>query len=154
MTADGRTVVFATAATNLTATKTALGALLARDTQAGTTTVAATDTRGAPLRVAGNERTAILALSPDGRYLLFFTEPSKISANPSSKRQVILADRTTGRLELVSVSSRGVAGDHTAGLFGASISADGRRVLFTSNSSNLAPGGRSGRYALFLRTRG
>jgi Tol biopolymer transport system component len=149
---DGQTVVFATLATNLADQSAPAGAIIAHDRRSGATALAVTGTGGDPLRVRGQVEPLPLAITPDGRYFVFQVKPSKISSTPSSKRQVILADRLTNMLELVSVSSRGELGTNTAGILGAAISADAKSILFSSNSQNLGRRRRAGRGGMYIRT--
>ena len=76
------------------------------------------------------------------REVIFITTP------PSGKKQVVLKNVLTGALELVSVSTSGGLANNDCE--NASISGDGRFVLFRSTASNLAGAGGS---AFYLRDR-
>ena len=80
----------------------------------------------------------------DGRYIAFTSAPSILSPGASliagvTGQQIYLHDRQTGRLSLVSQDNFGTPG------FGgtssaASVSADGRFIVFVSTATNLVPG--------------
>jgi Tol biopolymer transport system component len=67
---------------------------------------------------------------------------------------LILATPATGQVtSVVSVDSAGVEGDQPSGLYGISISADGRYVAFESEAANLVPGDTNGKSDIFVRDR-
>ena len=157
MTADGNLVFFSSRATNLLAAPTADGALLVRDRAAGTTAPAALDTAGDPLNPGGTEQSTPLAISPDGRFLAFVTNVARISTTRTSAHELVLADRSAGTLEMLSVDSAGRPGNNV--VEAAAISDDGRTAIFETGATNLIPkgGGRNShgfRHALYVRTRG
>lgn len=108
-----------------------------------------------------NRRFAYPCMSSNGRFVAFRSwatnfAPGTRFADP----QVFLRDRLRGTTELISVSSRGAPAigqgqeSFSAPTPGTCVSNDGRRVLFRSTASNLAPGDRDGAAEdLFIRDR-
>jgi len=81
------------------------------------------------------------AISADGRYSVFQSSATNLVEGGTSGQQIFIRDLQTGETKLVSVSNDGVEG--SASSSNASISADGRYVVFQSSSSNLVEGGSS-----------
>lgn len=116
---------------------------------------------GLPARASlGNPLTAFqpdgagsdMAVSADGRFVAFVSTRSDLVPNDSNGvPDVFLVDRMTGEVERVSVAGDGSQGNAESGL--PDISADGRRVLFLSEASNLVAGDGNGRIDVFLRDR-
>jgi Tol biopolymer transport system component len=84
-------------------------------------------------------------MSADGRFVAYTSSATTLVADDTnSRRDIFVHDRLTRVTERVSVSSAGAQanGDSTPGFFpsGVAISADGRRVAFSSSATNLAPG--------------
>jgi Tol biopolymer transport system component len=84
-------------------------------------------------------------MSADGRFVAYTSSATTLVAgDTNSRRDIFVHDRLTRVTERVSVSSAGAQanGDSTPGFFpsGVAISADGRRVAFSSSATNLAPG--------------
>lgn len=66
-----------------------------------------------------------------------------IPNDSNTRADIFVKDLTTGFVQLVSASPAGVIGESDSTLFGGgptSFSHDGTKVLFESNSTNLAPG--------------
>lgn len=77
------------------------------------------------------------ATTGEGRYVAFVsTFPNLASANTNAYNQVFWRDRQTGQTLLVSANSSGVQGNGTSEE--PAISADGQKVAFTSDATNLA----------------
>ncbi|HEX7898773.1 MAG TPA: hypothetical protein VF950_13500 [Planctomycetota bacterium] len=105
-----------------------------RDLTTGVTTLESRATGGA--KAAGNSRQA--DLSPDGRYLVFCSGATNLSADAADGIiQVYLRDLVTGETELISRAT-GVAGTR-ADFFCSNprVSAGGGRVAFMTVSTNL-----------------
>jgi Tol biopolymer transport system component len=87
----------------------------------------------------------------DGRYVVFLSSADNILASMerTAKTQVYLRDRQNGSVQLISVSTNGLPGNGDSTY--ASISADGKVVVFQSDSSNLAAGDTNGWSDVFLR---
>jgi Tol biopolymer transport system component len=97
-------------------------------------------------------------ISGDGRTVLFESGASNLVAGDGNgKNDVFVHDRTTGITECVSVDPNGVPGDDGGGgIFNfepPTISADGRYVVFCSESTNLIAGTKSSPGQLYLRDR-
>ncbi len=88
-------------------------------------------------------------LSADGRYVAFFWYQGFVRSD------VVLGDRLTGTIELISVDSNEVRGDNYS--YSASLTPDLRYVAFSSWSTNLVPGDTNGPYPVghdvFVRDR-
>ena len=79
------------------------------------------------------------AISADGRFVVFASQATNlVPGDINGWTDVFVRDRQTGITELVSVASDGGAANSSS--YGASISADGRFVVFGSMASNLVPG--------------
>jgi Tol biopolymer transport system component len=84
-------------------------------------------------------------MSADGRFVAYTSRATTLVAGDTNfSRDVFVHDRLTHVTERVSVSSAGAQanGDSTPGFFPSwvAISADGRRVAFSSSATNLVPG--------------
>jgi hypothetical protein len=84
---------------------------------------------------SGNNLSKLPALSADGRYVVFQSKASDLTATPDLNNffDVFVRDTQTGVTTLVSVNNAGTAG----AAFNASISADGRYIAFQSSSPDL-----------------
>ena len=93
-------------------------------------------------------------VSTDGRFVVFRSYASNLVAGDNNQAtDVFLRDRQLETTELVSVSSSGVQGNGTSGLYGISMTPDGRFVVFESASNNLVAGDTNGAREVFLRDR-
>jgi Tol biopolymer transport system component len=86
------------------------------------------------------------AISGNGRYIAFISDATNlVPGDTNGKTDVFVYDRITKKTERVSVSSSGkqANGDSLSNSTpnNVSLSWDGRFVVFTSQASNLAPGG-------------
>jgi TolB protein len=106
-----------------------------RDLRAGTTRLVSRSAAGTP----GDVYSTDPAVSRDGRYVVFSAEAGNLVPADANGHEsdVFLSDLRTGRLILVSRSSRGEQGD--AASVNPSISADGRHVAYNSYATNLVP---------------
>jgi len=124
---SGRTVVFASAATNWVTGDTYNGnRAVAIDLDQGIVEIVSTTAQGIVLRGEAP------AVSADGRYVAFLTINNALGPN----WQVARKDRRTGALELVSATSAGVAADAGTDDDTVSISADGRYVAIETAALN------------------
>jgi len=148
--ADGRYVAFTSAATNLVPGDTnGTWDVYVRDRQNGTTEVVDVTTGGRP----GNAGAFQQSISPDGRYVAFFSPSTNLVAGDTNAApDVFLRDRQTGATELVSLASSGAQGDDRCE-YDTGISADGRLVAFESRATNLVAGDTNGRLDVFIRDR-
>jgi Tol biopolymer transport system component len=145
---DGRYVLFVGVDPDLAANPDANLAwdLYRRDTVAGTTVLVSMDRSGdaAGLGEPPTPTYDILyAMTPDGRYVVFDTPGTNLTAIPddNAARDVFMRDMQSGVTKLVSVNFAGTAAGKGyrdgVGSSGASISADGRYVAFASAATNL-----------------
>jgi Tol biopolymer transport system component len=98
------------------------------------------DTFGNSVTGATNREPSIS--SADGRFIAFTSIPSFTGATliaGVTGQQILLHDRQTGQLSLISKDNFGSAGTGVASS-AASVSADGRYIAFVSTATNLVPG--------------
>jgi len=97
------------------------------------------------------------SMTPDGRFVAFTSLATNlVPGDTNLVADVFVRDRIVGTTERVSLSSRGREGDAHSGLgtpTGASISANGRFVVFASSASNFAKGDVNGNADVFVRDR-
>jgi hypothetical protein len=144
--ANGRYVAFSSSASNLVSGDTGgYRDVFLRDTQTGITTRVSVDSNG----VEGNRGSDYASLSADGRYVVFSsTATNLVSGDTNNRDDIFLHDTQTGNTTRVSVDSNGVeANDHASN---ASLSADGRYVVFSSTATNLVSGDTNGYRDVFL----
>ncbi|MEU1309692.1 hypothetical protein ABZ419_12465 [Streptomyces cinnamoneus] len=114
------------------------------DVRTGHTEKAATRPDGSGARVGD------IGLSPDGRFALFSSDDSQIVPGDTNRRADLFAkDLRTGATRRISLAADGSQADGAS--WGAAMSADHRRVFFTSEATNLVPGDTNGRYDVFAR---
>lgn len=135
--ADDGTITFASTAGNLVDTPGNGQAQLYAQGPAGKVRVSRS-----PTDVPGNNTSLFGEISRDGRYIAFFSLASNLVAgfvNGGSIANAYRADLATGTIALMShvPASATTAGNGSA--FGPVISADGRCVAFSSDSTNLTP---------------
>ncbi|MBE0429623.1 MAG: PD40 domain-containing protein [Thermoleophilia bacterium] len=137
--ADGRFVVFVTAATNLApGTSGAVTNIVMKDRADGSVTLVSADAAG----IEGNGNSDRPAISADGRYVAFNTEASNLAPDDTNGLlDVYVKDTQTGAVTRASVSPEGQQGNGISGVrYGPVISADGTQVAFSSAATNLHPG--------------
>jgi Tol biopolymer transport system component len=147
--ADGRYVAFASAATNLVAGDTnGVEDIFVYDRETGETARVSVSSTGAQ----ANDSSDGSSISADGRYVAFSSLATNlVTGDTNGIRNVFLHDRETGETTRVSVSSAGVqANGHS---YSFSTSADGRYVAFESVATNLVPGDNNGMSDVFVRDR-
>lgn len=133
MTADGRKIVFASAADNLVNNDTnGTADAFLRDLDAGTTTLLSVSTNG----WSGNSISAPPTITPNGRYVAFLSAANDLAAGDANNHNdVYRRDLMSGTTELVSRNTNGTAGNLTS--FNPVISANGQRVAFASQATDL-----------------
>lgn len=144
--ADGRFVAFSSASPNVVVPDTN-GAydVFVRDTLAGVTTLASVDTNG----TQANNLSGDPAISPDGRYVAYFSLASNLVAgDTNNRRDVFRHDLLTGATTRVSVGSAGAEGNDTSRR--PAMSRGGRFVAFYSQASNLVAGDLNGVGDIFV----
>lgn len=145
--ADGRYVAFSSVSPNIVAPDTnAAYDVFVRDTLAGVTILASVDTIGNQ----ANNLSGDPAISPDGRYIAYFSLANNLVAgDTNNRRDVFRHDLQTGATIRVSVDSAGVEGNDTSRR--PALSLDGRFVAFFSQASNLVANDLNGASDIFVR---
>ena len=93
-------------------------------------------------------------VSADGRFVIFVSDANNlVPGDTNGTWDVFVRDRVSRTTERVSVDSNGVEGNGISGLFGISISGDGRFAAFESASNNLVPGDTNGAREVFVHDR-
>lgn len=147
--ADGRYVVFASAASNLAAGDTNnTWDIFARDLQTNTTTIVSVPAAGG----LANGQSAFPAVSSDGRYVAFRSLASNLVVGDTNNvADVFVRDRVGVTTTRVSLTSGGVQASGASGA--PAINGDGRYVAFDSLASNLVSGDTNGTSDVFVRDR-
>jgi len=145
--ADGRYVAFASAASNLIAGDTnGYPDTFVHDRLTGTTERVSISTSGAE----GIERSYIPRISADGRYVAFMSLASNLVPNDTNGTwDVLVRDRTAGTTVMASVSSAGVQANQSCSV--GAFSNDGRYLCFSTAASNLVLGDTNGVDDAFVR---
>jgi Tol biopolymer transport system component len=150
--ADGRFVAFASAASDLVARDTnRVADVFVHNRRTGRTQRVSVTSGGRQ----GNGDAEEPALSAHGRYVAFATAGSNlVPRDTNGLEDIFVRDRWTGRTRRVSVTSGGGQGAGSATHSGSNspaISADARFVAFHSDASNLVPGDTNGVFDIFVR---
>lgn len=135
--ADGRFVVFTSAANDLVASDSnGKSDVFVRDLVTRKTTLVSVKRGGSS---GGNGDSGTASISANGRFVLFQSDANDLVATDSNERgDVFVRDLRTGTTKLVTINLSGT--DSTRGysyLYGPSISADGRFVAFASDGADL-----------------
>lgn len=88
-------------------------------------------------------------LSASGRFVAFESKASNLVKNDTDNYDVFLHDRSTGKTTIESVRPNGNGSD--SGSFEASLSANGRELAFSSQSTNLVANDNNGDDDIFVR---
>lgn len=147
--ADGRFVVFVSAATNLVPGDTnGFPDMFVRDRVKGTTRRMSLGPGG----TQANEGSLNPAISADGRFAAFSSYATNlVRGDINGASDVFVRDRVTGTTQRVSLALGGSQGNYDS--HEPAISADGRFVAFLSYASNLVPGDTNGQGDVFVRDR-
>jgi Tol biopolymer transport system component len=137
--ADGRYVVFSSAADNLVSGDTnGQWDVFIHDRNTGLTervSVSSTDEEG---NDDSGGLAPLLAVSDDGRYVAFASLAGNLVPDDTNgKWDVFVRDRVSGTTERVSISNSGAEGDDNSGLVSLAMTPDGQTVGFDSVASNL-----------------
>jgi Tol biopolymer transport system component len=153
---DGRFVLFASAANNLTLTSqsNALPVGLSprlnvylRDRASGSTTLVSMNAAGTG---GGNGDSIPTAISTNGRYACFESAASDlISDDTNGLTDVFVRDMASNTTYLVSIALGGASGNGACR--GSTMTPDGRYVAFVSTATNLVAGDTNGIADVFLR---
>ncbi|MBI1852067.1 MAG: PD40 domain-containing protein [Planctomycetes bacterium] len=150
MSADGRTVAFVSSASNLvTDDVNGMVDVFVHDVVTGETSRMSGSATGEP----ANGTSESVAVSASGRWVVFNSSATNLVASDANGQglDVFVRDRLTNETSLVSVSSTGEQGNGDSRT--ATISADGRWVVFVSAASNLVSDDRNGVWDVFVRDR-
>lgn len=147
--ADGRFVVFTSAASDLVGGDTnGVDDVFLRDRTAGTTTRMSRSAAG----YQAKQPSGYPQITPDGRYVVFSSLAGNLVADDRNfASDIFVRDRQTGHLERVSSNVLGVEANGDS--WYASISDDGRYVAFTSNAFNLDAADLNYFYDVFVKDR-
>jgi Tol biopolymer transport system component len=149
LSADGRWVAFASTAPNLVQDDTNLAAdVFVHDRVSGATVRASVTSAGGQSPSASALQPG--ALSANGQVVVFDTAASLV-AGDTGGTDVYARDLAAGTTERISVTSAGGAANGNSST--ASISADGRYVVFQSSATNLDPADTGGDQDIFVRDR-
>jgi Tol biopolymer transport system component len=146
---DGRIIAFTSSAANLV-TNTHIGLTLdayVRDRQTGVITLVSVS---ADARSGGNNHSSGPSLSGDGRVVVFESRAQNLVTNQTSGLgDIYVRDVAAGVTRLVSVTVAGNGGNGTS--TGASITPNGRFVVFESAASDLVANDTNGAVDVFVR---
>ena len=152
--ANGRFVAFDSNATDLTVyDNEGQQQVYVRDLQLGTTTLVSFNRFGT---TAANFETDLSDISADGRFVLFESFASDLTANQTVGGNAFVRDLQTGTTQLVVVDRNGLGTktDNRPRLrpdFDPSLSADGRFVVFVSAANDLVANDTNGTIDVFVR---
>ena len=147
--ADGRFVVFVSAADNLV-TNDSNGALdvFVRDRQLGRTILVSVNSAGTQ---SGDNASHSPTISANGQFVVFESSASNLVTNDNNNAaDVFVRDLVAGTTTLVSVNTSGVSPGNLEST-APTITPDGRYVLFSSRASNLATSDFNNAADLFVR---
>ncbi len=149
--ADGRYVSFISAASNLVSNdNNAKNDVFVHDRLTGETSIVSVSSGGNQ----GNGNSFFPSTSPDGRYVVFYSDASNlVSEDTNGRRDVFVHELYTGETARVSLSSEGIQGDQDSSGRFSIISADNRYVVFNSASSNLVVGDSNNASDIFVHDR-
>ena len=146
---DGRFVAFRSYSSNLVGGDTnGFRDVFYRGLVSSQTRIASVDSN----EVEGNQASGPQSFSGDGGYVAFSSNASNLVAGDTNgQMDVFVRDLVAGTTERVSLSTAGVQGNGPS--FNASISGDGRYVVFQSSATNLVSNDTNGVDDIFLRDR-
>lgn len=102
------------------------------------------------IRQVPNGDSRLASFSANGRKVAFHSRATNLTDTPTNGRsQIYVRDLDSGRIDLVSLSTNGQASNGDA--FFASISGDGKKIAFSSESSTLVPGDTNSFSDIYLR---
>src|SRR5437870_5600892 len=155
--ASGNVVVYQSAASNLVPEDdNGFDDVVVYDRALGSVQLISAAANGGP----ANGPSTPLAVSPDGRFVIFSStatnltrDPAPATCNPATTctSQIYLRNRTAGTTELISRATGGEVANLASGA--AAVSANGRYVAFASFATNLVAGDTNQAADVFLRDR-
>jgi Tol biopolymer transport system component len=149
LSADGRSVVFISGATNLVAGDTnGFDDVFVHDRRTGTTTRVSVNSAG----IQANNNSDDPTMSADGRFVAFNSAATNLVAGDTNGTlDAFVHDRRTGTTTRVSVDSAGTQANGDS--FFPALSANGRFVAFVSGATNLVADDTSGMEDVFVHDR-
>jgi hypothetical protein len=149
LSAPGQFIVFQSYASDLTDDDSnGESDVFVRDLTRGITTLASINDAGT---ASGNSGSFDPRISADGRFVAFVSIASDLVPNDTNNTSdIFVRDLVTGVTTLISVNAAGTASGN-GGSFELQISADGRRVAFSSMASDLVPNDTNGAADIFVR---
>jgi Tol biopolymer transport system component len=149
MSADGRSVAFASEASNLVPGDTNQEQdIFVRDREAGTTELVSADSAGGQADFSSYSP----SISADGRFVAFASYATNlVPGDTNGEEDVFVHDRQAGTTERVSVDAAGGQANGQSQV--PTISADGRYVAFSSTASNLTAHDIGGEEDVFVHDR-
>lgn len=150
MSTDARYVAFASDSSSFAPAKsnTLAADVYLRDRVAGTTERVSLSTDG----IEADGHSSPIGVSDDGRFVAFWSDgPNLVPEDTNGVADIFVRDLALDRTVRASVAGAGeqANGESAAQYGGASLSADGRFVTFSSRASNLVPGDTNGSLAVF-----
>jgi Tol biopolymer transport system component len=144
--ADGRYVAFRSSARNLVSGDTnGYADIFVYDTVANTTRIVSVDDNG----IQGNGDSYAPSISADGRYVAFQSDARNlVNGDTNGYPDIFVYDTVANTTRIVSVDDNGTQGNGES--YFPSISADGSRVAFVSEASNLVSGDTNNATDIFL----
>ncbi|HEY0866280.1 MAG TPA: Ig-like domain repeat protein [Fimbriimonas sp.] len=141
---DGRYVAFSSSTALVPSDANGIPDVYRKDLDTGTLSLVSASAGGIP----GNNYSIYPSISADGRLVAFGSASSNLVPGDSNGWwDVFVKDVSTGQIQLATTSSSGTqgVGDYSY------ISADGRFVVFTSESETLVPGDNNGAADIFVK---
>ena len=148
----GRYIVFESKATNLSSDATTTGGLhvYRKDTITGEALLVSSDSSG--LEEADNDASNP-SIASNGRYVVFESKASNLDGSTNGISQIFLKDLSDGSIELVSRNAVGTPDNGTTGASNASVSDDGRYILFQSSDAFMSTINGNGNVQVYLKDR-
>ncbi len=149
---DGRYVAFGTDGDDIIAGDTNnWWDIFVRDRKLGVTVRATLSETGAELI---GRTDSDFKMSANGRFVLFAYRDADITSGPSNgKYQLYVRDLKNNTTEIAALTSTGGLSDINLSVLHSDISADGRYIVFSTDSSIMVPGDTNGRNDVFIRDR-
>jgi Tol biopolymer transport system component len=143
MTPDGRYIAFISAANNLVSNDTnGIPDVFVRDRVAGTTTLISVGSRMTSLPAFATGSSETPEITPDGRYVVFYSSATNIIPGVTNVGEVYVRDRIAGTTMMASTNARALLQATVGTSNGIScnhrISADGRYVAFVTATNPIA----------------
>ncbi len=147
--AAGNVVVFDSAASNLVATDANVAMdIIVHHRDTHTTEIVSVSSAG----IQGDGPSYSPSINANGQFVCFVSAASNLVANDTNNvEDIFVRDLVAGTTERVSLADGGTEANSSSTV--ASISADGRWIVFSSYASNLVPGDVNGQFDVFVHDR-